>query len=115
VYVSREPALVLALIATAVQLVSAFFIPLTDVQQGSINAAAAAIAGIATAIWVTHEKLAPAVLGLVQAGLDLGLSFGLHWTPIQQSVVMSFAIALVAMFVRTQVTAPMPAVWTATD
>jgi hypothetical protein len=42
------------------------------------------------------------------------VGFGLHWSADHQAVVMAAAAALVAMFVRTQVTAPVqPAVLTA--
>jgi hypothetical protein len=87
----REPAAWLALIAVAVKLSTAFGLDLTDGQQAVINAVAAA-------------------LGFVQAALALAVGFGLHWSPEQQAVVMSFVSALVAMWTRTQVTAPVPPV-----
>lgn len=102
----REPAVWLALAAAAVQLVSAFFLPLTDVQQGSLNAVAVAAVGFLTAWQVSKERALPAVLGVIQAALALGLSFGWHLSPERQAVIMSVAAAIVAMFVRTQVEAP---------
>lgn len=102
----REPALILAFIAAAVQLVSSFVFPLTDGQQGAVNAIAIGVAGLVTAIAVKSDQLAPAILGVVQAALALGLAFGWDLAPEQQSVVMAFAAAGVAMFVRTQVVAP---------
>jgi ABC-type enterochelin transport system permease subunit len=107
---SREPALlILGLIAAVVQMVSAFLFPLTIDQQGVLNAVAVAIAGVITAAMVRSDQLAPAVLGAVQAILALGLAFGLNLAPEQQSVVMTFTAAVVAMFIRTQVQAPVPA------
>lgn len=103
---NREPSLILGVVSSAVALLSAFFIPLTSEQQGAINAAATAILGVVLAIWVTHEKLAPVVIGLLQALIALGLSFGLHLDQIQQSVIMSFATAVAAMFTRQIVFAP---------
>jgi hypothetical protein len=101
----REPALILGLIAAIVQMVSAFVLPLTADQQGVINAVAIAITGLVTAVLVHSDQLAPAILGVIQAALALGLAFGLHMTAGNQAVIMAFAAAIVAAFVRTQVTA----------
>lgn len=104
---AREPALlILGLISAGVQMVSAFVFPLTVDQQGVLNACAVAIAGVITAVMVRSDQLAPALLGAVQAIIALGLAFGLQLAPEQQSVLMTFAAAVVAMFIRTQVTAP---------
>jgi hypothetical protein len=105
----REPALFLALFAALVQGVSAFFFELTVTQQGVLNAAAVAVAGIVTAAMVARDHLPPAILGALQAVLAVGLAFGLDLSPERQTVIMTLAAAVVAMFVRTQVTAPVPA------
>lgn len=99
----REPALILALVAAAVQMVSGFAFELTTDQQGVLNAVAAAVVGLATAWAVARDGLAPAILGLVQSVLALGLAFGLSMSPENQVTIMAFAAAVVAMFVRTQV------------
>jgi hypothetical protein len=104
----REPALILGLIASAIQLVSATVLPLSVEQQGVLNAVAVAAIGLLTAAVVSAEKAAPAVLGLVQAVLACALAFGLHLDPATQGAVMAFATALVSAFVRTQVWAPQP-------
>ncbi|MBO0654223.1 hypothetical protein J1792_16020 [Streptomyces triculaminicus] len=104
----REPALWLALIAITVKVVSAFAIEVTDEQQTWINAAAAALVGLILAV-VAHDGIGAAVLGAVQAVLALAVGFGLHWSAEQQAVVLAFATAIVGMFDRTQVTAPVPA------
>lgn len=104
----REPALWLALIAVAVQLSTAFGLDLSDGQQASINASAVAIVGVVTAI-VTKDGISAAVLGVAQSGMALAVGFGLHWSPNQQSTALSFVAAVVAMFVRTQSTAPVTA------
>lgn len=103
----REPALWLALVAVLVKTGSAFGLNVSTDQQAVINAAAAAIVGLAVA-YLAHDGLSAAVLGTVQAVLALAVGFGLHWSADQQAVVMSLAAAIVAMFVRTQVTAPVP-------
>lgn len=105
----REPALWLALVAVGVKLLSAFVVNVSTDQQAVINAAAAAVAGLIVAAQ-THDGIASAALGLVQAMVALAVGFGLHWSPDQQAIVMSFAAAVVAMFVRTQVSAPVPPV-----
>jgi FtsH-binding integral membrane protein len=105
----REPALWLTLIATAVRLFSALVINLTVDQQAVLNAFAAAIAGLIIAK-VTHRGHPAAILGFVHALLALGVGFGLRVDADTQALVMSFFGAALAMFIRTQVVAPVPAV-----
>lgn len=105
----REPALILGLLAAAVQLFSATVLPLTIEQQGVLNAVSVAVIGLVTAVAVSAEKAAPAVLGVVQAVLACALAFGLALEPAVQGAVMAFTTALVSAFVRTQVVAPTPA------
>lgn len=101
----REPALLLSFVATAVRLISAFWVPVSDEQQAWINAAATAIASAIVALWVRHEGQVPAILGAIQAVLALAVGFGLHWTPEQQAIFMSFVGAVAAFYTRTQVVA----------
>lgn len=105
----REPALILGLFASAVQLFSAVVLPLDVGQQGAVNAIAVAVIGFATAAAVSAERAAPAVLGLVQAVLACALAFGLAVDPDVQGAVMAFVTAAVAAYIRTQVVAPVPA------
>jgi hypothetical protein len=102
----REPAVLLALFAALVQGISGFFFHLTDDQQGVLNAVAVAVIGLVTALAVKGDALLPGILGFVKAVLALGLAFGLHMTSANQSVIMVLVTAIVAAFVRTQVTAP---------
>jgi hypothetical protein len=105
----REPALWLALIAVAVKLIAAFGVNVTADQQAVINTVAAAAVGILIAV-STHDGLGAAVLNFVQAGLAAAVGFGLDWSADRQAVVLSFVSAVVAMWTRTQVTAPVPPV-----
>jgi hypothetical protein len=105
----REPAVWLALIAALVQGVSGFFFELTDTQQGVINAVAIALAGFITAWAVKGDALLPALLGIVQAVLALGVAFGAHWSPDKQSLVLILVSAAFTAFVRQQVVAPVNA------
>jgi hypothetical protein len=101
----REPAIYLTLFATAVRLLGAFVIQLTDGQQAVLNAAAAAVAALIVA-FVVHDGQVAAILGLAQGLLALAVGFGLNIDADHQAVIMSFVGAAVAMFIRTQVVAP---------
>lgn len=105
----REPVLWLALVAGLVQLLSSFWLDLSGEQQGVLNALAVAVIGAVTAFAVAREKVAPALLGLVQAALAVGLAFGWDLSAQDQSTVMAFSAAVIGMFLRTQVTAPVSA------
>jgi hypothetical protein len=104
----REPAIYLTLFATAVRLLGAYVIHLTDGQQAVLNAVATAVASLIVAFLVADGQVA-AILGLAQAFLALAVGFGLSIDGEQQAIIMSFVGAAVAMFVRTQVVAPVPA------
>lgn len=103
---NREPAVFVALAAALITVVSDFFVPMSAEQIGVLNALVVAIAGLVTAIWVTHDKLAPAILGLAQAVIALAVAFGLGWDAAEQGALLALVTTLVGMFVRTQSTAP---------
>ncbi|MDK0525017.1 hypothetical protein [Streptomyces sp. ML-6] len=104
----REPAVLLSLIAVLVKLVAAFGIEVSGEQQAVINAVAAAAVGVALAV-MAHDGVGAALLGLIQAAIALAVGFGLDWSAEQQAVVLSAAAGVVAMWDRTQITAPVPA------
>jgi hypothetical protein len=105
----REPALVLAFIATVLQLASALGLPLSTAQQGLLNATIAAAFGLFTAAAVARERLVPALVGFVVAVFAVLTGFGFEISDVTQTAVVSVLTAGAAMFVRTQVTAPVPA------
>jgi hypothetical protein len=105
----REPALWLSLVAICVKLLAAFGLDVSTDQQAVINAVAAALVGLILAV-VAHDAIGAAVLGFAQAVLALAVGFGLDWSAEQQAVVLAAASAIVAMWDRTQITAPVPAV-----
>jgi hypothetical protein len=105
---NREPALWLGLVAIVVKLVAAFGVDVSAEQQAVINAVAAAAVGLALAV-MAHDAIGAAVLGFAQAVLALAVGFGLDWSAEQQAVVLAAASAVVAMWDRTQITAPTPA------
>lgn len=95
----------LMLVAVVVKVVSAFVVEVSPDAQTWINAAAAAGMGLIIAI-ATRDSVGAAVLSFAQAVLALAVGFGLNWTTAQQAVVLSLITVAVAMFDRTQVTAP---------
>lgn len=106
---SRDPALWLGLTAAVVQLVAAFIFPLSIEQQAVLNACAVAVAGLITAVWVRRDGQAAAIVGLAQAAIAVGLGFGLDISAEGQAAIMAAVSTAAAMFVRTQVTAPVSA------
>lgn len=108
-----EPALWAALVASTVQLSAAFFLPLSDMQVGVINAVVLAAAGV----WVAFKtqsadnggSIKAALLGLVQAGISLAVAFGWEASAEQTAGVMTFVGLLVAVFIR-QTSVPNPPV-----
>jgi hypothetical protein len=106
---SRDPALWLTLVATAIRLTAAFVVHLSDEQQTVLNALATAIAGLVVALVVRRDGQVPAILGVAQAILALAVGFGLDVSAEGQAVIMSFVGAAAAAFTRTQVTAPVSA------
>jgi hypothetical protein len=104
----REPALWLATFAALVQFLSAQVLDLSVGQQGALNAVAVAVVGAVTAWRVSAEKGVPALVGVLQALLALGLAFGLDMSSEAQSTLMALVTALASLWVRTQVVAPVP-------
>lgn len=104
----REPAIWLSLAATTIRLLAGFVVDLTEDQQAVLNAVVAAGIGLAIAFMV-RDGLVAAILGLVQALLALAVGFGLNIDAEHQALIMSFVGTALAAFVRTQVTAPVPA------
>lgn len=107
---TREAALAPALVTVVVALVGAFYTSFTPALQGEVTALATAGAGIVTALLVQRDRLAPTILGLMQAAFSLLLGLGLQVTPYSQATIMTAVSALIGMYVRTQVDAPVPAI-----
>ena len=105
---NREPAALLAFVAVAIKLLAAFGVHLSSDQQAVRNAVAAFVVGVVVAV-MAHDALAAPLYGLAQAALALAVGFGLHWSADQQAIVLSFVQVVLAMFLRTQITAPTPA------
>ena len=104
----REPALIMAFLSSAIAVFSAFILPLSDEQQGVLNAIVVALFGFITAALLDKEKFVPALVGLTKAVIAVAISFGLHWTPEQQGLALSLVVAAAALWYRPQVVASVP-------
>ncbi len=107
---NREPAVVIGFIATLLQVVASLGLPLSPELQGAVTAVLTAGAGVWTAYKVASDKALPALLGFAQAGFALLLALHFHVSADVQTAVAAAITAAVALFVRTQVTAAVPAV-----
>jgi hypothetical protein len=107
-FLGREPALWLGAIATVVQFVARFIFPLTPDEQGAINAVAVLALGAVTAFMVSAEKGVPALLGVLQGLLALGLAFNLHLDPSAQATIMGIATMIASLITRQLVVVPVP-------
>ncbi|MEU9849272.1 hypothetical protein [Streptomyces sp. NPDC047985] len=105
---NREPAVLLSLVAVLVKLVAAFGVSVSGEQQAVINAVAAAAVGLTLAV-MARDGVGAALVGFIQAAIALAVGFGLDWSAEQQAVVLSAVAGVVAMWDRTQITAPVPA------
>ena len=103
----RDPAFWLNGFALLVAWLSTWFLNLTPEIQSVINAAALALMGLIIA-FVTGDGQVAAIIGLTKGLISLGLGFGLHLDDAHQTTLISIISFIATMFIRTQVTAPVP-------
>lgn len=117
-----EPAVLLtSLIAPAAQAIILAFTSLSPERQAGWNAVAVAVAGAATALAVSRDRLLPALLGAAQAVLALLAVYGWGLSAEQATGVSATLAVLIGQYVRTQVAVkpppltprPPPAQWIA--
>lgn len=106
----REPVYLLGFIAAALQALSAFGVDISDGTQTAINAVSAAAVGVITAVVLKNGALAAMLLQFAQAAMALCVGLGLDWSADHQSKVMAAIAALLTLWLREKVTAPVPAV-----
>ena len=106
----REPVYLLGFIAAFLQALSAFGVDISDGTQTAINAVSAAAVGIITAIVLKNGALAAAIVQFAQAAMALCVGLGLDWSADSQSKVMAAIGAFVTLWLRREVTAPVPEV-----
>lgn len=102
----REPALILGFVAAGLKLLTAFGLDVSADQQALINAVLAAAVGVWLAVVAKNGAWAAAIMQLAQGVMALFVGFGLDWSADKQGLVMAAVAALLALFERTQVTAP---------
>ncbi|MFG3585147.1 hypothetical protein [Streptomyces sp. NPDC047990] len=106
----REPVYLLGFIAALLQALSAFGVDISDDTQTAINAVSAAAVGVITAVVLKNGALAAMLLQFAQAVMSLFVGLGLDWSADHQSKVMAAIAALVTLWLRERVTAPVPAI-----
>lgn len=106
----REPALLLGFIAAGLQLATAFGLDVTDTQQTLVNTFLACVVAVVSAVVLRAGALGATVMQLGQAALALFVGFGLDWTADTQGKTMAALSAALALWTRTQVTAPISSV-----
>jgi hypothetical protein len=106
----REPALILGFIAALVQSLAAFGFNVSPGVQTAVNAIAAAVVAVILAAVLKNGALGAALMQLATAGMALIVGLGLDWGTDKQAWVMALVAAGIALFTRTQVTAPVPTV-----
>lgn len=102
----REPAVWLGLVAVAVQFLVAWGVNLSEEQQAGVNAVATLAMGLAVAVTSARDQIVPAASGLLVGVLQLAVSFGLDLSQEKIATAGALLTALLAAWLRTQVTAP---------
>lgn len=105
----REPVYILAFVAIGLKLAAAYGLDVTADQQGAIMAVLSLVVAVVNAIVLKTGAAAAAVVNLAQGVLALFLAFGLHLSADQQALWMGVVEAAVALVIRKEVTAPVPA------
>lgn len=103
----RDPALWAALATALISAAGSFVFHFSTDQEGALNGIVAAVMGLI--VWrVTHDGSPALILGLVKAVIVLAAAWHFNVPPDQQTILLTLVSALTAMFVRTQVGAPVP-------
>lgn len=102
----REPVAILAFIAVALKLSSAYGWDVSADRQAAIMAVLSCVVAVAEAFILKTGAAFAAIVNLGHAGIALFLAFGLHMTAEQQGLWMLAIEGVVAFFVRREVTAP---------
>lgn len=102
----REPVALLAFIAIALKLSSAYGWNVSAEDQAAIMAVLSCAVAVAEAFILKTGAAFAAIVNFGHAGLALFLAFGLNMTAEQQALWMFLIEGGVAFFVRREVTAP---------
>ncbi|MFD6968393.1 hypothetical protein [Streptomyces sp. NPDC059949] len=104
----REPVYILAVIAVALKLGSAYGLDVNETQQTLINTALACLVAVISAVVLKKGAAGAAILQFAQAGLALFVGFGLDLSATEQAGWMALVSAVLAVVEHGQVTAPVP-------
>jgi NADH:ubiquinone oxidoreductase subunit K len=99
---SRDPVILLNLVAVVIMTFSDFIFHLTDNQQTWLNGTALAVMNLIAAFRV-HDGQVVALTGLAKACIALAVGFGLHLAVHQQATLMDLVAVAGMFFLRTQV------------
>ncbi|AXH66280.1 hypothetical protein SEA_SATIS_119 [Streptomyces phage Satis] len=102
----REPVYILAFIAVALKLASAYGLDVSADQQGAIMAVLSLIVAVVSAIVLKTGAVGAAVINLAQGALALFLAFGVDLSAEQQAMWMALIESVVALWIREKVVAP---------
>lgn len=105
----REPVYILAFIAVALKLSSAYGLDVTSEQQGAIMAVLSLAVAVITAFVLKTGAAGAAIVNLAQGALALFLAFGLEMSAEQQAMWMALVEGAVALVLHREVTAPVSA------
>ena len=105
----REPVYILAFVAIGLKLAAAYGLDVSAEKQGAIMAVLSLLVAVVNAVVLKTGAVAAAVVNLAQGVLALFLAFGLHLSADQQALWMGAVEAAVALVIRKEVTAPVPA------
>jgi hypothetical protein len=106
----REPVYILAFIAVALKLASAYGLDVSDEMQGAIMAFLSLVVALVEAVVLKTGAVGAAVINLAQGALALFLAFGLEMSAEQQALWMLIVESAVALWLREKVTAPVASV-----
>ena len=102
----REPVYILAFIAVALKLATAYGLEVTDAQQGGIMAFLSLVVAFISAIVLKTGAVGAALINLAQGALALFLAFGLDMPAETQALWMLIVESSVALWLHEKVTAP---------
>jgi len=102
----REPVAILAFIAVALKLSTAYGFDVSAKEQAAIMVTLSCIVAVAEAFILKTGAAFAAIVNLGHAGLALFLAFGLRMDAETQALWMLLIEGAVAFFVRREVTAP---------
>lgn len=105
----REPVYILAFIAITLKLSAAYGLDVSIEEQGAVMAVLSLGVAVVTAIVLKTGAAAASIVNLAQGVLALFLAFGLHMAAETQALWMLGVEAGVALVLRREVTAPVPA------